>query len=250
MSTRATPTTTDDRHLGRESGLTVDRLIAERVSFPVVHEVSISAPLGQVTVVLGANGAGKTTLLEAISGVIPIAGGTVALDGADLTHVSRRARALAGLAHVEQGRHVFDELTAEENLEVARRGTWSPDEAFTLFPELEERRNVRAGLLSGGEQQMLVTARAMASQPKLLMVDEMSLGLAPRVAKRLISSMRTLAEAGTGVLLVEQYAGLALEVGDRAYVITQGRTVYDGPCQPLIDRPEVLHRAYLGEHVA
>jgi branched-chain amino acid transport system ATP-binding protein len=90
----------------------------------------------------------------------------------------------------------------------------------------------------------------MASQPKLLMVDEMSLGLAPRVAKRLISSMRTLAEAGTGVLLVEQYAALALEVGDRAYVITQGRTVYDGPCQPLIDQPDVLHRAYLGEHVA
>jgi branched-chain amino acid transport system ATP-binding protein len=234
---------------GATEGLVVGALTAERASFPIVRDISIAAPLGQVTVVLGANGAGKTTLLEAISGVIPIAGGTVALSGVELTAVGRRQRSLAGLAHVEQGRQVFGELTTVENLEVSRRGEWSIDEAFALFPELGERRDVRAGMLSGGEQQMLVIARALATRPRLLMVDEMSLGLAPRVAKRLIASMRTLAERGTGVLLVEQYATLALETGDHAYVVSQGEIVYDGPCQALIDRPEVLHRAYLGERV-
>jgi branched-chain amino acid transport system ATP-binding protein len=228
-------------------GLVVSGLTVERVSFPVVHGVSIRAPLGQVTVVLGANGAGKTTMLEAISGVIPAADGKVELGGTDITSISRRHRARAGLGHVEQGRSVFAELTTEENLEIARRGDWTHREAYDLFPELKERRHVRAGLLSGGEQQMLVIARAMSAQPKLLMVDEMSLGLAPRVAKRLIGSIRTLASQGTGVLLVEQYAGLALAIGDHAYVVTQGRLVYDGPCQTLVEQPEVLRRAYLGE---
>jgi branched-chain amino acid transport system ATP-binding protein len=228
-------------------GLVVSGLTVERVSFPVVHGISIQAPLGQVTVVLGANGAGKTTMLEAISGVIPAAGGKVELGGTDITSISRRHRARAGLSHVEQGRTVFSELTAEENLQIAKRGDWTFNEAYDLFPELKERRHVRAGLLSGGEQQMLVIARAMSAQPKLLMVDEMSLGLAPRVAKRLIGSIRTLASQGTGVLLVEQYAGLALAVGDHAYVVAQGRLVYDGPCQTLVEQPEVLRRAYLGE---
>jgi branched-chain amino acid transport system ATP-binding protein len=231
-------------------GLVVSELTIERVSFPVVHGVSLRAPLGRVTVVLGANGAGKTTMLEAISGVIPAAGGKVELDGNDITAISRRSRALAGLGHVEQGRSVFAELTTEENLEIARRGDWKCEQAYGLFPELEERRDVPAGLLSGGEQQMLVIARAMAPQPKLLMVDEMSLGLAPRIAKRLIGTIRTLADQGIGVLLVEQYAGLALEVGDHAYVITQGRLVYDGPCRTLVEQPDVLRRAYLGERAA
>jgi branched-chain amino acid transport system ATP-binding protein len=231
-------------------GLVVNELTVERVSFPVVHGVSIRAPLGKVTVVLGANGAGKTTMLEAISGMIPTAGGKVELDATDITSSSRRNRARAGLGHVEQGRSVFAELTTQENLEIARRGGWSFEKAYGLFPELAERRDVRAGLLSGGEQQMLVIARAMAAQPKLLMVDEMSLGLAPRVAKRLIASIRTLSDEGTGVLLVEQYAALALEIGDHAYVVTQGRLVYDGPCRPLVEQPEVLRRAYLGERTS
>jgi branched-chain amino acid transport system ATP-binding protein len=233
-----------------DAGLAVSGLTVERASFPVVHDISLRAPLGQVTVVLGANGAGKTTMLEAISGVIPAASGKIELGGTDITSVSRRNRARAGLGHVEQGRSVFAELTTEENLEVSRRGDWKFDEAYGLFPELKERRDVRAGLLSGGEQQMLVIARAMSAQPKLLMVDEMSLGLAPRVAKRLISAIRILADRGTGVLLVEQYAGLALAIGDHAYVVTQGRLVYDGPCQTLAEQPEVLRRAYLGERTA
>jgi branched-chain amino acid transport system ATP-binding protein len=236
---------------GTQSGLRVSDLDVHRAGFPIVRGVSLVAPPGKVTVVLGANGAGKTTLLEAISGVIPVAAGTLELDGAPLTSLSRRRRAELGLGHVEQGRRVFADLTTTENIKVALRGSASVEAAFELFPELGERRDVRAGMLSGGEQQMVVVARALAGEPKVLMVDEMSLGLAPRVARRLIATMRTLAdERGVGILLVEQYATLALENGDHAYVLSQGSFVYDGPTRPLLDHPDVLRRAYLGERIA
>jgi branched-chain amino acid transport system ATP-binding protein len=232
-------------------GLVLEDVTVQRATFDIVRHASLVAPIGQVTVVLGANGVGKTTLLEAISGVIPAASGTIALAGAGLRGMARRRRARLGLGHIEQGRRVFGQLTAEENLLVAAPRDWSPREAFELFPELEQRRNVRAGLLSGGEQQMLVIARALAVGPKVLMVDEMSLGLAPMISNRLVALMRTLAdERGVGVLLVEQFAALALRAGDHAYVLGQGGTiVYDGPCQPLIDSPDILQRAYLGEQV-
>jgi len=232
-------------------GLVVHELTVQRMSFDIVRKASLVAPIGEVTVVLGANGAGKTTLLEAISGVIPIASGTVALSGRQLKSLPRRRRARLGLGHIEQGRRVFGELTTEENLLVAAQKGYSTDEAFELFPELAPRRSVRAGLLSGGEQQMLVIARALAVRPKVLMVDEMSLGLAPLVASRLIALMRTLAdEQGVGVLLVEQFASLALQIGDHAYVVgTGGRIVYDGDCKVLVDNPDILQRAYLGEGV-
>jgi branched-chain amino acid transport system ATP-binding protein len=231
-------------------GLAVRNLDVHRAGFPIVRGVSLVAPPGMVTVVLGANGAGKTTLLEAISGVIPVAAGTIELDGTALTSLSRRRRAELGLGHVEQGRRVFADLTTTENIKVALRGSASVEAAFELFPELGERRDVRAGMLSGGEQQMVVVARALAGEPKVLMVDEMSLGLAPRVARRLIATMRTLAdERGVGILLVEQYASLALETGDHVYVLSQGSFVYDGPTRPLLDHPDVLRRAYLGERV-
>ena len=233
-------------------GLVVADVTVQRASFDIVRSASLVAPVGKVTVVLGANGAGKTTLLEALSGVIPVHAGTATLDGVELTSLPRRKRSLLGLGHVEQGRRVFGELTTAENLEIAAHGDWSIDEALSLFPELESRRDVRAGLLSGGEQQMLVIARALSVRPKVLMVDEMSLGLAPRVASRLIAMMRTLAdERGVGVLLVEQFASLALKAGDHAYVLGEnGRIVYDGPCQTLLDRPDILRRAYLGESTA
>jgi branched-chain amino acid transport system ATP-binding protein len=231
-------------------GLVLDDVTVQRATFDIVRNASLVAPVGEVTVVLGANGAGKTTLLEAISGVIPIASGTLTLEGVSLRRLQRRRRARLGLGHIEQGRRIFAELTTEENLRVAAHRDWTIDEAFTLFPELVARRAVRAGLLSGGEQQMLVIARALAVRPKILMVDEMSLGLAPLIASRLIAMMRTLAdERGVGVLLVEQLASLALQSGDHAYVLSQGRIVYDGGCQPLIEHPDILHRAYLGEPI-
>lgn len=237
-----------DRGDGRiENGLVVQGLIVERDTFPIVRGVSFEVPPGKVTVLLGVNGAGKTTLLEAISGIIPAAKGTVELDGIGLRKASRRERVRRGLGHVEQGRRIFRDLTTEENLVVAGRGDWSIDEAFSLFPLLKPRRKTRAGLLSGGEQQMLVVARALAARPKILMADELSLGLGPSIASALVTTMRMLANGGLGVLLVEQFAALALQVGDWAHVLTQGKFAYSGPCQVLRDDPGILKRAYLGE---
>jgi branched-chain amino acid transport system ATP-binding protein len=230
-------------------GLSVRQLVVKRETFPIVRGATLEVRPGKVTVLLGANGAGKTTLLEALSGVIPAAEGTIELDGTPLRKAARRERARRGLGHVEQGRRIFSDLTAEENLIVAARPDWSLDEAFALFPELKQRRGSRAGLLSGGEQQMLVVARALAARPRVLMVDEMSLGLAPRVASRLVATMRTLADSGLGILLVEQFAALALSVGDTVHVLTQGEIVYSGNCQTLAAQPDILRRAYLGEHV-
>lgn len=233
-------------------GLVVADLTVQRAGFDIVLQASLVAPIGQVTVVLGANGAGKTTLLEAISGVIPAASGTIKLNGENIRSLGRRRRARLGLGHIEQGRRIFGELTTQENILCAAPRDYNVSEAFELFPELEPRRNVRAVMLSGGEQQMLVIARALAVRPQILMVDEMSLGLAPLIATRLITLMRTLAdERGVGVLLVEQFASLALAAGDHAYVLGEnGRIVYDGSCQALIDGPDILRRAYLGEQVS
>jgi branched-chain amino acid transport system ATP-binding protein len=228
-------------------GLMVSELVVERDTFPIVRGVSFEVPPGQVTVLLGINGAGKTTVLEAISGIIPAARGAIELDGAALRKASRRERVRHGLGHVEQGRKIFRELTTEENLLVAGRGDWSVDEAYSLFPLLKQRRRTRAGLLSGGEQQMLVVARALAARPRILMADELSLGLGPSIASSLVATMRTLADGGLGVLLVEQFAALALQVGDQAHVLSQGRFAYSGSCQALKDDPAILKRAYLGE---
>lgn len=235
---------------GARSGLCVRGLRVDRGASPIVRNVSLTAPPAAVTVVLGSNGAGKTTLLEALSGIIPAAEGTVELHGTEIAGRSRRERALAGLGHVEQGRQVFPELTTAENLRAAADDEAAVEQGFALFPELAQRRDVAAGMLSGGEQQMLVLARALARSPEILMVDEMSLGLAPKITQRLIETMRRLAdERGVGVLLIEQYASLALAIGDHAYVLGQGEMVYDGPCRPLIDEPEVLRAAYLGHRV-
>jgi branched-chain amino acid transport system ATP-binding protein len=235
---------------GADVGLDVRELCVDRGASRIIREVSLVAPPAAVTVVLGSNGAGKTTLLEALSGVISCAGGSIDLHGRAITSFGRRNRALAGLGHVEQGRQVFGELTTEENLRAVALDEEAAEGGFAMFPELEQRRHVAAGMLSGGEQQMLVLARALARSPRILMVDEMSLGLAPKITQRLIEAMRRLAdERGVGVLLIEQYASLALGIGDHAYVLGQGTMVYDGDCQTLIDEPELLRRAYLGHRV-
>jgi branched-chain amino acid transport system ATP-binding protein len=226
------------------SGLSLVDFTVARGEALIVRGVNFEVPHGQVTVLLGPNGAGKTTLLESISGVIP-SSGTIRLAGQEIQNASRVTRARAGLAHVEQGRVVFPSLTVEENLLVGARGN-NLEPAFKLFPELEKRRQIAAGKLSGGEQQMVVLARAILGRPNVLLVDEMSLGLAPLIVKRLMPVMRSLADDGVGVLLVEQFAQLALAVGDTALVMNQGRIVYSGSSQVLLRNQNLLQRAYLG----
>jgi branched-chain amino acid transport system ATP-binding protein len=231
------------------SALVVSELIVNRAGLPVVRGASLIVEPASVSVLLGANGAGKTTLLEALSGVTPHAGGKIALAGEAIENLRTGARARRGLGHVEQGRTVFRTLTTDENLRAAHRAA-DTREAYALFPELEKRRNVRAGLLSGGEQQMLVIARALLTRPKAILIDEMSAGLAPVVVGRLMAAVRKLADGGLAVLLVEQFAALALGIGDRAYVLRRGQIVYDGACPALARAPELLHRLYLGDHAA
>ena len=229
--------------------LSVRNLQVQRSGSTIVDDVSIDVPAGEVTVLLGANGAGKTTVLEAISGIIPAQKGTISLGGHDITRAARSTRARLGLAHVEQGRSIFPDLSVEENFLVcAPRSKIAA--GFELFPELAARRDAKAALLSGGEQQMLVISRALLNRPSVLMLDEMSLGLAPTVIKRLIPVVRRLSDDGVGVLLVEQFAALALSVGDRAYVLVRGRTAYEGAASALLENQDRLHELYLGGGLA
>ena len=229
------------------SALAVTGLVVNRAGLPVVRGASLEVDPGTITVLLGANGAGKTTLLEGISGAIAVAGGVVALDGTRIDSLRPNRRARLGLAHVEQGRAVYRDLTVDENIEVARHPDAAASDVFELFPELIARRKVRAGLLSGGEQQMLLIGRALASRPRVLLLDEMSLGLAPLIVRRLMSLIRDLAASGLSILLVEQFATLALAIGGRAYVLRRGAIAYAGSCAELRADPKRLHSLYLGE---
>jgi branched-chain amino acid transport system ATP-binding protein len=227
--------------------LVVKDLVVRRGGLTVVHGASLAAEGGAVTVLLGSNGAGKTTLLESISGAIPVHRGTIELDGERLDRTRPVRRTERGIAHVEQGRTIFGRLTVEENLQVAARPEADEARVFALFPELEQRRDVRAGLLSGGEQQMVVIARALMGRPTVILLDEMSLGLAPIVVRRLLRTVRELADEGMAVLLVEQFAALALGIGDAAYVLQRGRLVFEGTCRELREDPGRLRSAYLGD---
>lgn len=218
-----------------------------RVGIPVVRDVNIIARASEISVLLGANGAGKTTLLEGVSGVAPIAGGKIVLAGNDVGKLSAGKRALSGIAHVEQGRTIFGSMTTEENLMVGMHEDSSLEEVYELFPELLARRDVQSMMLSGGEQQMVVIGRALVGRPRVVLIDEMSAGLAPVVVSRLMKGVRRLADQGLAVVLVEQFANLALEIGDRAYVMRRGSIVYEGDCSTLINDPEQLHHLYLGD---
>lgn len=230
-------------------GLELRDLTVYRGELPIVRSVSLTAAPGEVTVLLGANGAGKTTLLDAVSGVISTKSGTVHLDAVDITSLRRDKRARRGLAYVEQGRTIFGELSVDENLSVAARGN-PIEEAYQLFPELVQRRGVAAQMLSGGEQQMLVLARALLSKPSVLMIDEMSQGLAPVIVRRLMPFVEKAAATGIAVLLVEQFAALALSIGTRAAVLSVGQIVLEGTCAELRGRMVDVRRAYLsGESI-
>lgn len=226
-------------------GLNVSDVSIDRSGNRVVRDVSLRCPPGEITVLLGANGAGKSSLLDGIAGAIPLRAGTVTVDGVDVSRPGPFRSGRPGLAYVEQGRTVFSDLTVAENLRAVSADDETTARALDLFPELERRMEVPTGLLSGGEQQMVVLARAICTNPDVILIDEMSQGLAPVVVRRLFPVLRTIADAGTSVLLVEQFANLALHAGDRAYVMYVGAITLEASCAELIAQPQLVQDAYL-----
>lgn len=227
--------------------LSVEKVTIERAGLAVVRSVSLEVAPGTITVLLGANGAGKTTLLEGISGAAGVRSGAITLGGKRIERLRAWRRTRLGIAHVEQNRTVFRALSVVDNLRVGARSEAEVEDAFELFPALRKQSRVPAGLLSGGEQQMLVIGRALLGRPTVLLIDEMSLGLAPVVLDRLTAAVRELAATGAGVLLVEQFAALALSIADHAYVLAKGEIVFDGEPAELLGDEERLRALYLGD---
>ena len=233
--------------------LSVEKIDVYYGEFQALFGVSLEVYEGEVVALVGANGAGKTTTLKTISGLLRPQRGRIVWEGRDITSVPAYQRTELGIVHVPEGRGIFPYLTVYENLVVAaytrrarERFEESLEMVYELFPRLRERRRQLAGTMSGGEQQMLAIARALVQRPRLLMLDEPSLGLAPKLAREVVYLARRLRdEYGITVLLVEQNVRLSLRVADRAYVLETGRVVREGPAGELEKDPEI-RRAYLG----
>lgn len=218
-----------------------------------LHGISLEVRQGEVVALIGANGAGKTTTLRVVSGMLPPSAGSIQLEGREIGGQPAHRLVARGLAHAPEGRGIFLNLTVEENLELGAFLRRDPEavardreSALTLFPRIGERLDQVAGTLSGGEQQMLAIARALMSAPRLLLLDEPSLGLAPRIVDRIFEALAEVNRRGTSLLLVEQNAALALQLAHRAYVLETGSIVLEGTGQELLASPDV-RRAYLGE---
>ena len=233
-----------------ENVLDVESLTAGYDEAAVVRDLDVTVGAGEVVALLGANGAGKTTTLRVISGLVKPMAGAVRFGGEDLARVSPSARARMGIAPVPEGRGLFFGLTVAEHFRVAPRGERLDEAvAYEYFPKLAELKGRRAGLLSGGEQQMLAVARALARRPRLLLLDELSLGLAPVIVEWLLPVVRAFAtERDCAVLLVEQHVHLALEVADRGYVLSHGQIVLQNDVEHLRANRQLLVASYLGEH--
>ena len=243
-------------HAGRDAGTALLECIGLEVAYgrtQILFDVSIDVDEGEVLAVLGTNGAGKSTLLRAITGLTPPKGGKVLLDGRDVTGTSPVKMASLGVAQMPGGRGIFPDLSVSENLRMA---TWSfrgdkarckgaTERALDLFPALSTRLADRAGLLSGGQQQMLALAQAFIPEPRLLLVDELSLGLAPVVVMELLDVVRRLRNEGVGVVLVEQSAELALQVADRAVFLEKGETRFSGPAREILERGDLVRSVFL-----
>jgi branched-chain amino acid transport system ATP-binding protein len=230
--------------------LAVDGLRAGYGQIDVLHDVSLALPAGSLCAIVGANGAGKTTLLLAISGIVPKRGGSVRFDGADVTTWRAHTLVRRGLVHVPEGRRMLAQMSVEENLQVAAAvrgsaGTAAIAGLFERFPQLVARRTLPAGALSGGEQQLLAIARALAAGPKVLLLDEPSMGLAPKLVDEIFEIIRAERARGLSILLVEQNARRALAIADHAYVMERGRIVLHGTGADLLADPAVI-AAYLG----
>jgi branched-chain amino acid transport system ATP-binding protein len=234
--------------------LEIDGLDVHYGGIHALRGVSLKVEAGEIVTLIGANGAGKTTTLRAISGLVTPTRGTVKFDGEPITGIAAHVIVGRGLVHAPEGRGIFSNMTVEENLEIGAflrrdRAEIAKDRkrALSLFPRLEERLKQNAGTLSGGEQQMLSIARALMSRPKLLLLDEPSLGLAPQVVALIFKIVRTIANEGTTILLVEQNAHMALGVAGRAYVLEVGEIVLEGPAKALAT-DDKIRKAYLGIH--
>jgi len=221
----------------------------------VLHGVTIAVRAGTITALLGNNGAGKTTLMRTIAGVLPLSSGTLAYSDEPIEALGAAERVAAGIALVPEGRLVFPELSVAENLRLgaytgrARAGLKARTEKmYAMFPQLHERRAQPAGALSGGEQQMLAIARALMSEPALLLLDEPSLGLAPRIAEQMFETIQTIRADGRSILIVEQDIASTLAIADYAYVMENGRITVEGRPEKLRNDPHVL-ASYLGGQV-
>jgi branched-chain amino acid transport system ATP-binding protein len=235
--------------------LTVGGLRAGYGKVEVLHDVGLAVAPGRIVALIGANGAGKTTLLKTISGLIRPVAGTIAFEGRDIARRPAHKIVALGISHVPEGRAILRRMSVVENL---RMGAYVRSDsevendiagAMARFPVLAERRHQPAGTLSGGEQQMLAIARALVARPRLLLMDEPSLGLAPKLVTGIFHTLRQLRDEGKTILLVEQNARQALQVADHAYVMERGRIVLSGTGASLLDTPEV-QRTYLGRRAA
>ena len=237
------------------SMLSIQGLRAGYGKIEVLHEVALAIEQGQIVTLIGANGAGKTTLLKTISGLIRPAAGIIDFEGESIVRRPPHRIVARGLSHVPEGRAILKRMTVLDNL---RMGAYVRSDAevnrdiesvFGRFPVLSERRNQMAGTLSGGEQQMLAIGRALVARPRLLLLDEPSLGLAPKFVTRIFLTLRELRQEGKTILLVEQNARQALQVADRGYVMERGRIVLTGSGEALLNTPEV-RQTYLGQSAA
>ena len=228
----------------------IDRLTSGYSRMEALHGVSLSIAPGQTVAVLGANGAGKTTLCRVASGLVPAWSGTIEVDGVDVTKASNVERVRRGIIQVPEGRQVFPEMTIEENLKLGayihdRVRPEDLDLVFTLFPILKTRLTQNAGLLSGGEQQMLALARALMSRPKYLLLDEPSQGIAPKVIEQMGDAIRSIAATGVAILLVEQNLFLAEAICEHAFIMENGTIMADGPTAQIL-KSNLVQDSYLG----
>lgn len=232
--------------------LEVKNLSVSYGAIEAVKDISFTVNAGEIVSLIGANGAGKTTTLHTITGLVPAKSGSVMYNGVDLLKTHNNKIVTLGMAHIPEGRHVFTRMSVEENLEMGAFSLKDQSDlkkdlnmVYGLFPRLKERRNQKAGTLSGGEQQMLAMGRALMSHPKTILMDEPSMGLSPKLVKEIFSIIRKLHEQGITILLVEQNAKMALSIADRAYVLETGRITMEGDAKELLNNEQV-RKAYLG----